>query len=237
MADTNIPPPILPDHIDETIRSIAQLRAEHHDNATSLQRTVDRMTILLSRPRFIGVITVIVVGWMSLNLLAAALGVRPIDPPPFAWLGGAVSLVSLYMVVLILATQRREDQLAQRRELLILELAILSEQKTAKVIQLLDRVPPRQSAHSQPARSGSRNHGSACRSTIGARRDQGDPRVNAGVKMHRFGAATTESAQGFGCLKTQNPHENGLLRSGLMCSIESLISLKSRNSTMIAQCD
>ena len=46
--------------------------------------------------------------------------------------------MSLYMVVLILATQRREDQLAQRRELLILELAILSEQKTAKVIQLLE---------------------------------------------------------------------------------------------------
>jgi uncharacterized membrane protein len=42
------------------------------------------------------------------------------------------------MVVLILVTQRREDQLAQRRELLLSELAILSEQKTVKVIQLLE---------------------------------------------------------------------------------------------------
>jgi uncharacterized membrane protein len=41
-------------------------------------------------------------------------------------------------VVLILATQRREDQLAQRREQLTLELAILGEQKTAKIIQLLE---------------------------------------------------------------------------------------------------
>jgi uncharacterized membrane protein len=138
MADTNVPPPILPDHIEETIRSIAQLRAEHHENATSPERAMDRMTALVRRPRFIGVITVIVVGWISLNLLAAALGVRPIDPPPFSWLGGAISLVSLYMVVLILATQRREDRLAQRRELFSLELAILSEQKTAKVIQLLE---------------------------------------------------------------------------------------------------
>jgi uncharacterized membrane protein len=138
VTDTNVPPPILPDHIEETIRSIAQLRAEHHENATSPERAMDRMTALMSRPRFIGVITVIVVGWISLNLLADALGVRPVDPPPFSWLGGAVSLVSLYMVVLILATQRREDQLAQRRELLMLELAILSEQKTAKVIQLLE---------------------------------------------------------------------------------------------------
>jgi uncharacterized membrane protein len=39
---------------------------------------------------------------------------------------------------LILATQQREYQLAQLREQLTLELAILSEQKTAKVIQLLE---------------------------------------------------------------------------------------------------
>ena len=127
MADQNVPPPILPDHIEETIRSIAQFHTDHHENATALQRAVDRMTARLSRPRFIGVITVIVISWISLNLLTAALGGHPIDPPPFPWLEGAVSLVSLYMVVLILATQRREDQLTQRRELLMLELAFLSE--------------------------------------------------------------------------------------------------------------
>jgi uncharacterized membrane protein len=138
MADTNAPPPILPTHIEETIQSITRLHAEHAQNATPLQRTVDRMTALLGRPQFIGVLTVIVAGWIGLNLLAAALGYRPIDPPPFPWLGGAVSLLSLYMVVLILATQRHEDQLAQHREDLSLELLILSEQKTAKVIQLLE---------------------------------------------------------------------------------------------------
>jgi uncharacterized membrane protein len=140
MADTNVPPPILSAHIEETIQSIAQLKAEHHENATPLQRAVDRMTGLLGRPRFIVVLTVILVGWISLNLLAVALGYRAIDPPPFSRLSSAISLVSLYMVVLILTTQRREDQLGQRRELLILELAILSEQKTAKVIQLLEEV-------------------------------------------------------------------------------------------------
>src|ERR1700724_1712179 len=137
MADTNAPLPLLPAHIEETIRSIARLHARHHQNATPIQRVVDRATDLLGRPRFIGVLTVIAAGWISLNLLAAALGYRPIDPPPFPGLGLAVSLVSLYMVVLILATQQREYQLAQLREQLTLELAILSEQKTAKVIQLL----------------------------------------------------------------------------------------------------
>src|SRR5208282_745610 len=140
MADENVPPPILPDHIEETIRTIAQIRAEHDEKATPPQRAVDRITAVLGRPRSIGVLTVVVIGWIAANLLAVALGYHPIDPPPFAWLGGAVSLVSLYMVVLILATQQNEEELTQHRELLNLELAILTEQKTAKVIELLEEV-------------------------------------------------------------------------------------------------
>jgi uncharacterized membrane protein len=132
MADTNIP------HIEETIRSIGQLHADHRDNATPPERAVDRMTSLISRPRFIGMLTLFVAAWIGFNLLAAAQGYRAIDPPPFAWLAGAASLVSLYMVVLVLATQRREDRLARQRELLLLELASLSEQKMAKMIELLE---------------------------------------------------------------------------------------------------
>jgi uncharacterized membrane protein len=138
LPDANVPPPILPIHVEETIRSIARLQAEHHGNATLHQRVVDRVTALLGHPRFIGGLTVVVGGWISLNLLTTALGFRAVDPPPFPWLGGAISLISLYMVVLILGAQRHADSLAQHREMLILELTILSEQKTAKVIQLLE---------------------------------------------------------------------------------------------------
>src|ERR1035437_2213892 len=76
MADTNARLPVLPPHIEETIRSIARLHARHYQNATPLQRVVDRTTALLGRPRSIGVLTVIAAGWISLNLLAAALGYR-----------------------------------------------------------------------------------------------------------------------------------------------------------------
>ena len=44
------------------------------------------------------------------------------------------------MTALILTTQRREDQLAGHREQLTLELAILSEQKSAKIIELLEEM-------------------------------------------------------------------------------------------------
>jgi uncharacterized membrane protein len=44
------------------------------------------------------------------------------------------------MVVLIISAQRHEEQLAHRRELLLLELAVRSEQKIAKVIALIEEL-------------------------------------------------------------------------------------------------
>jgi hypothetical protein len=82
VADTKVPTPNISDHTEETIRSIAQLHAEHHENATALERALDHVTALLSRPWFIGVITVIVIGWVGLNLGAVAFGVRPTSPAP-----------------------------------------------------------------------------------------------------------------------------------------------------------
>ena len=98
------------------------------------------MVSLLGRPAFIGLLSTLVLCWITGNLLVLALGRAPIDPPPFPWLGAAVSLGALYMAVLILVTQRHDDRLTQHREQLTLELAILSEQKTAKIIELLEEM-------------------------------------------------------------------------------------------------
>lgn len=175
---------------------MAQLHADHHQNAAPHERAVARTIALLAHPRFIGGLAIFVVAWMTLNLLAAPLGYPALDPPPFSWLGGAVSLASLYMVVLILATQRREDQLTQRREQLTLQLAILSEQKTAKIIQLLEESrrdnPQVQNRHDPEAEA----TGSAGQSGIGARSHQRDPRKSRAARLIVFGDDTLTAASG-----------------------------------------
>jgi uncharacterized membrane protein len=128
----------LPPHIEEAIGSIARLHAAHRDGAAPLQRKLIRLASLLGRPWFIGFVVALAIGWVCLNLLSPSVGFRPLDPPPFVWLGHAVSLTSLCIVILIYATQRHDDELARLREQLTLELALLSEQKTAKIIQLLE---------------------------------------------------------------------------------------------------
>ena len=128
----------VPEHIEETIRATVKVYADHHRAATRVQLVVARMVDLLGRPGCIGLLIAPVLCWIGGNLLAFAFGYTPIDPPPFSWLELVVSLMALCITALILTTQRRDDQLAEHREQMTLELAILSEQKLAKIIQLLE---------------------------------------------------------------------------------------------------
>ena len=132
--------PILPAHIEDTIAAIAKLHAAHRQETGTLQRVVDRLTAWIGRPRFIALLTAMIACWVGVNLVAVRWGADAWDAPPFAWLQGALGLLALYVTVLILTTQRREDQLAGYREQLTLELAILSEQKSAKIIALLEEM-------------------------------------------------------------------------------------------------
>lgn len=131
--------PILPPHIEETISAIADLHAEHHRRATPIQRVVERSVRLVGKPRFIALLTLFVIVWISLNLVLSRYNLA-FDGAPFQALQDLGELLGLYITVLILIFQRRENELLGHREQLTLELAILSEQKNAKIIQLLEEI-------------------------------------------------------------------------------------------------
>lgn len=130
--DTNAAPAVA--------QATALLRAEH-DNATStFQRAAARITHLAGLPWFIVLLTAVILGWMGANISAGMLGLHEPDPPPFTWLQGAISTGALYMAALILTTQRSQDRLATHREHLTLELAIIADQKVAKIVELLEEL-------------------------------------------------------------------------------------------------
>jgi uncharacterized membrane protein len=132
--------PSLPDHVEETVRAIEQLRAEHQDKATPAERHVDSVTALFGRPGFVGVLILFVLSWVGVNLALLDRGLAAFDVPPFPWLEGALTLTALFLAALILTTQRRADRLASHREQMTLQLALANEQKTAKIIALLEEL-------------------------------------------------------------------------------------------------
>ena len=133
-------PGSLPSQIETTIAAITDMHTRHQRRATPSQRAFSIMAGLVSRPRFLGFLTFAVAAWITGNLTALRFGLHAWDPPPFSWLQGAVSICALYTTAIILIAQKREDELGALREQLILELAILSEQKSAKTIELLERL-------------------------------------------------------------------------------------------------
>jgi len=74
------------------------------------------------------------------NALPKRLGIRQFDPPPFYWLQGAVGLSALLMTSGVLIKQTRQEQLAEQRAQLSLQMNLLSEQKIAKLIALLEEL-------------------------------------------------------------------------------------------------
>ena len=130
----------VPAHVEDTVQAVARFHSAHEAEAGALQRAIERLTRRAGRPAFAALLTVLVIGWIALNLGLLATGREPLDEPPFIWMQGAVALTALYMTIFILTTQRREDNLAGLRDQLTLELSILGEQKTAKIIGLLEEL-------------------------------------------------------------------------------------------------
>ena len=131
---------ILPAHIEETVEAIARVHAEHHQQTAPLQRLLARLTLGASHPLFVCILLAAVAAWVVVNLVLPRLGLQAFDEYPFNLLQGAISLAGLVIASLILTTQRRDDELASYREQLTLELSIIAEQKTAKIIGLLEEL-------------------------------------------------------------------------------------------------
>jgi uncharacterized membrane protein len=138
--DPTGPPESMPPHIEQTVQAIARLHAQHHRNATPLQRIVDRTTAIVAHPWFIVIVTFTVLAWMAGNLLALRVGGASLDRPAFPWLQGAGELAAIYITTLVLMSQRRKDELSELREQLTLELAVMIEQKGAKIIALIEEM-------------------------------------------------------------------------------------------------
>jgi len=135
MADPDMPP-----HIAETVQAISDLHSDHHRQATGAERFVDRVTGVIGRPAFLFALLFAVVAWVALNGVAEYLGASPPDPPPFAWMGLVLTFAALLIAVLILTSQRRADRLANLRQQMTLEAALMTEQKARKIVELLEEL-------------------------------------------------------------------------------------------------
>ncbi|HEY3697305.1 DUF1003 domain-containing protein [Phenylobacterium sp.] len=128
-------PEPLPDAVAASVEHVVALHREHHAQATALQRGIDAATARLARPGALVLVALVLAFGTGLAVWARG---GAVDQPLFAWLEFAATVAALIFALLILVTQRRADELAERRARLTLELAILADRKSAKIIELLE---------------------------------------------------------------------------------------------------
>ncbi len=130
--------PTVPPHVEQSVAAIAELHRAHYRKAGPGQRWVSAATAAVARPWILVLLVVATVGWIGLNEMLTRAGDPAPDPYPYPLLALTVSTGGVLLAAMILIVQRHDDELATKRDQLTLELAILAEQKTAKMIALLE---------------------------------------------------------------------------------------------------
>lgn len=133
-----IPTAPLPDPIGNTIDTIIELRTRAEQKVSRPQRIVEMIIEFLGRPVFLYGVMIVLVLWFVLNLFPTW-GLQ-FDPPPFQGLDITVGVLSLLMTTGVLVRQGRQEQLAEQRAQLNLQLDLITEQKIAKLIALVEEL-------------------------------------------------------------------------------------------------
>jgi uncharacterized membrane protein len=138
--DTGDPRAQLPPSVNENIGTIAEFYARHHENVTPMQAAVEKIALFLGSPSYVAANVVFILCWIAANLVAPDLGWPQLDEPPFFWLQGFVSVNAFIISSTVLIRQNRMSRLADHHAHLDLQVNLLTEEKSSKIIALLEEL-------------------------------------------------------------------------------------------------
>ncbi len=122
------------------LQAVLDLRTHQREQVGPHQRLVERITLALGRPLTIYLTMAVALAWAAFNLVAPALAMPVLDPPPFSRTQGVIGLVAVLLTTMVLATQNRQAKHAEQRLNLELQVSLLVEQKVAKLIALVEEL-------------------------------------------------------------------------------------------------
>jgi uncharacterized membrane protein len=127
-------------HVSRNVAKIATAKATADGRVSSHQHLIERLTLRLGQPASIYAATAAILAWIGLNLTLPLMGRAALDAPPFSWLQSVTTCLALIVAFVVMTTQNRQAREAEKRSELDLQINLLSEQKLAKVIALLEEL-------------------------------------------------------------------------------------------------
>jgi uncharacterized membrane protein len=140
MGDEHDTKKTLPQSINENIATIAEFYERHEQSVSLPQKVIEKLSVFLGSPGYIASSVVFVLCWIAANLVAPEYGYRQVDPPPFSWLQGIITFNAFIISTTVLIRQNRMTKLAEHHSHLDLQVNMLTEEKTSKIIALLEEL-------------------------------------------------------------------------------------------------
>jgi uncharacterized membrane protein len=138
-----IPPQVLttplPDPIGKSIDAIVELHTKEIQNLSAHQRILEKGSRFFGKPEFLYSLLIGLAIW----IFGSALNDTEIFSfkfPTFSWLEHGLDAAALLISTGVIIRQTRQEKFAEQRSQLMLQLNLLSEQKIAKVITLLEEL-------------------------------------------------------------------------------------------------
>jgi uncharacterized membrane protein len=140
MSDDADPREELPSAVHENIGTIADFYARHEQELSLPQTIIERISLFFGSPAYVAASAVFIVCWIAANLVAPHYGIDQFDEPPFFWLQGLITLNAFIVATTVLIRQHRMAKLAEHHAHLDLQVNLLAEQKSSKIIKMLEEL-------------------------------------------------------------------------------------------------
>lgn len=126
----------------QNIRTIAELEQQAVDLRSLSERVSDGFTRVMGSMTFVGLHVAGFLTWFAINL-GLIPGVQPFDPFPFGILTLIVSGEGVLLAIFVLISQNRASRLANQRAHLNLQISLLAEQESTKLLQKIQAIADR----------------------------------------------------------------------------------------------
>ncbi|PZV16637.1 MAG: DUF1003 domain-containing protein [Leptolyngbya sp.] len=127
----------LPDPVTKNIEAILSMHNQEVQDLTVHQRVIEAIAKFFAQPAFLYVLLTGFAVWIAGSMFNQFL---PFTFPLFHWSEHGLDAAALLISTGVLIEQNREENFAEQRTQLMLQLNLLSEQKIAKIISILEEL-------------------------------------------------------------------------------------------------
>lgn len=128
------------DAVEENLEKVSRLSDREERRTSPLQRSIEKVCLFFGHPLYFAAFVVGCLCWVSTDMLIHYFSRVYFDEPPFFWLQGIITCNGVLITMSVLIRQNRLAQIEEKRGHLELQVNLLAEQKTAKIIQLLEEL-------------------------------------------------------------------------------------------------